>query len=382
MSFKMPGSGFVFWPVGCGDTTTIVIDDQTVMQLDLHHVEASDDDADPRWPVVDHLVAELPKKNGLPYLAAFILTHLDQDHVKGFAELNRRVHIGEIWFTPRALQELEDDADMCEDAEAFCKEARRRIGAVTAGKTESGDRIRVIGWSEILQEGDFAKIPNTCKTIPGNDVTIIDGVDKASKFRAFIHAPFKDDAERDRNGTSIGMQVTLRHGIQDTKVLLLGDLDHDPIKRIFDQSEDDDVAWNILLAPHHCSKSALYEKRNDIDVLDEDLLSAIDAAGCDDRWIVSSSVPIPARNLPGDNPPHAKAKNRYQSLVNDGCFLCTGEHPDTAATSPIIFSTLVWGLHYEKPESVASHTSGVVDAIAFARGGDAPHGTTVGFGRG
>jgi hypothetical protein len=41
--------------VGCGDRTTVVIDADTVLQIDLHHVEESenDDDDDPRSPIVD-----------------------------------------------------------------------------------------------------------------------------------------------------------------------------------------------------------------------------------------------------------------------------------------------------------------------------------------
>jgi len=48
--------GIIFWPVGCGDSTTVVVDADTVVQIDIHHVEDSEGDQDPRIPVVDELV--------------------------------------------------------------------------------------------------------------------------------------------------------------------------------------------------------------------------------------------------------------------------------------------------------------------------------------
>lgn len=383
MSIQLPDCGFVFWPVGCGDSTTIAVDPDHVVQVDIHHVEKAEDDEDPRWAVVDHLVEVLPKRSGKPYLAVFVLTHLDGDHCKGFAELLERVLIGELWFTPRVFQELEDEEDMCADAEAFCKEAKRRMELATiGGAPSSGDRLRVVGWSDLLQAGDFAEIPEEFKTVPGHAVSTIDGDDVSKLFRAFIHAPFKDDADGDRNGTSIGMQVTLHPGPTQTTALLLGDLDHGPIERIFERSEASDLEWNILLAPHHCSKSVMYVKVDGKEQLDQTLVDAIEGAGADPRWIVSSSMPVPKINTAGDSPPHAKAKARYETMVNDGSFLCTGDHTDPAAPIPVVFEANKDGCTHVQAKAAKTKQSAVAEAISKGRGGDAPHATTVGFGRG
>jgi hypothetical protein len=40
-------------PVGRGDSTTVVIDADTVLQIDLHPVEESENDDDPRSPIVE-----------------------------------------------------------------------------------------------------------------------------------------------------------------------------------------------------------------------------------------------------------------------------------------------------------------------------------------
>src|SRR4051812_26501156 len=104
----LPDRGIVFWPVGVGDSATIVIDDETILQVDLHHLECAEDDDDPRVAIVDHLVELLPTVDGKPYLAGFAATHLDEDHILGFAELLERVTIGDLWFTPRIFRDVDE----------------------------------------------------------------------------------------------------------------------------------------------------------------------------------------------------------------------------------------------------------------------------------
>lgn len=52
---------------------------------------------------------------------------------------------------------------------------------------------------------------------------------------------------------------------------------------------------------------------------------------------MASSAPIPAVDQKGSNPPHAITAARYRELVDDGHFLCTGEHPSEKAPEPIVF---------------------------------------------
>ena len=101
MALPLPDRGLVFAPVGCGDSITVAIDSDTIIQIDLHQVGDAEDDDDPRVPIVDELIDALPKRDGRPYLAAFGATHLDSDHVAGFARLLEEVTVGDLWFTPR-----------------------------------------------------------------------------------------------------------------------------------------------------------------------------------------------------------------------------------------------------------------------------------------
>ena len=378
--FTLPDRGFIFWPVGSGDSTTIVINDEHVMQVDLRQMESSSEEDDPHASVGDLLEKLLPQKDGKPYLAAFVLTHPDKDHCQGFAELMDHVSIGEIWLAPRVLSEF--DEDLCDDAQIFKDEAERRIKQARSGNTNSGDRVRIIGYSDILAEEDYDGFPEEMLTIPGNEVTEIDGEELSSAFRAFVHAPFKEDAEAERNDTSIGLQVTLKTADASCKALLLGDLSNPTVNQIFSRSDDADLEWNVLLAPHHCSKTVMYVPNDDgDDVLDNQLMSKIDNAGGECRYIVASSEPIPSRNQSGDNPPHARAKNRYEEIVEQGHFLCTQEHPSEDEPEPIVIRATDEGCDLDSDAEMDADLSGSVPAvIATARGSGSPPTTETQFG--
>src|SRR2546429_5925915 len=145
---NFPDKGFVFWTVGNGDSTTIVVDPETFVQVDINHCEEAGKDPT-RAPVIDELVAALPERDGKKYLAAFGLSHADGDHCRGFARLlnDENVVIGDLWFSPRILLERDELSD---DAKAFCDEAERRIAVNSKGPAGSGDRIRIIGDADIL----------------------------------------------------------------------------------------------------------------------------------------------------------------------------------------------------------------------------------------
>ena len=383
MSFEFPQRGFVFWPVGNGDSTSIVVADNVVMQVDVNQTDAATDANDPREPVVDRLIGHLPRLAGRPYLATFALSHPDEDHCRGFAQLLDDVQVGELWFTPRIFREYRKD--LCDDAVAFRDEAMRRVSKTirARGAVASGDRVRVIGFDDLLKDPEFAGLPPHLLSIPGSDVTTIDGTDHAETFRAFIHSPFKDDVDGERNDTSMGMQASLIDASASCSALLLGDLSYAVVMDIFKRSDLHDVAWNVLLAPHHCSKSVMYTRGPDgKDQLQDDVMAALENARHPGGHIVSSSQPVPASNRDGDDPPHAKAKRRYEEIVDKGHFVCTQEHPNAKSPVPVVFEFSGGGLQMLMPagEIDSSYRRTVENAINRARGEDKPPSQRVGFG--
>lgn len=383
---SLPERGFVFWPVGCGDSTTVVVDGETVVQIDIRHAEGAEADDDPRVAVIDELIELLPEREGMPYLAVFGATHLDKDHIQGFKELREKVTIGDLWFTPRVLWEQDQD-DLCDDAKDFRDEAERRIKKLKSdGQVGSGDRIRIIGFAESLEEHSdiYKDLPEQSVTVPGSEFSELDGEEKSDVFRAFVHAPFKEDAEAERNHTSFALQVTLIGGDTELHAMLLGDLSYDGVKKVFDRSKDETLAFDVFLAPHHCSKSVMYgaDEGETDNTLKQEVLDAIENAAKDGAHIVSSSPPIPATDKDGANPPHRVAADHYEELVDDGHFLCTGEHPSEDSPEPIVFEIADGDVAVrEAAGGSVAKSSALAGAVSTARGTSTPPQTPVGFGR-
>lgn len=368
MSLNIPPKGYVFWNVGNGDSTSIVIDDSHWMQIDLNHKVEADEEDSAYTPVIDKLIEHLPKKNKKPYLAAFALTHPDRDHCLGFQRLFEEVVIGELIFSPRIFDEYKKD--LCDDAIAFKEEAERRVKATIKNPDAgSGERVRIIGYSDILKEEPYKGFPESRLTVPGKAFEELDGDELAGQFRAFVHAPFKDDlAGDDRNGTSLAFQIRLIVDGKNSNVLFFGDHAYPVLHRIFDISEEDDLEWGVFLSPHHCSKSAMYwaDSADEDETFRQDIMDNLEEHKIDPGYCVSSCEPVPSSNKKGDNPPHAKAKNRYQEIVETDHFLVTQEHPNTNKPEPITFEATHTGLVYMKTAKAATPTENKAKAAAVA----------------
>ncbi len=385
MFADVKGPSFIFWPVGTGDTTTIVVSETEVVQVDINDKQMADEEGNEHIPIVDELVAKLPQKDGRPYLSCFILTHPDLDHCRGFADLMDRVEIGEIWHTPRIFREYEDEKDLTDDAIAFRKEAHRRAERAIeeGGDPGAGDRVRIIGYSELFDPGKrYEGFPqDEFYTRPGQEVVMLDGVDASDRFHVFVHAPFKDGMADARNETSLAMRIIIGESGNVLKGLFLGDLSYPTLMQVFDQTHAHDNApmleWNVLLSPHHCSKKAMYEDG----VLQEDVMQEFADSQLEPGYIVASSNEFPHSNSAGDNPPHRRARNRYEEIVNDQ-FLCTGEVSTPEQVQPIIFSVTANGieLDIEDYEMSESAETTLAAAVAKARGNSATPATKVGFG--
>ena len=382
MAIQPPDRGWIFWPVGTGDSTTIRVAETVYIQVDIRHMAKADDDDDPAWPVIDELIELLPTHCGKPYLSLFVLTHPDEDHCQGFEELHDRVTISELWMSPRTFREFRENDDLCGDAQAFHDEAMRRVRTtIEAGEDPGrGHRIRIIGYDELLREPDFEGFPEELLTIPGNIITNVDGEDHSDAFAAFVHAPFKEDSFGDRNDCSLAFQVSLYNGSGAGQALLMGDLSYPVIRRIFDYSKAETLEWNALLAPHHCSKSVMYWKDDgeDDETLKRGMVRDLGNAALNPGYVVSSSQPVPSSNDPGDNPPHAKAKTQYERIVPNE-FICTHEHPNEKDPEPIIFEVNPDGFEYA---GEAESSKSVADALKAAGGSAVPPATAVGFGHG
>lgn len=376
------------WPVGTGDSTTFVVrPNEVVFQVDLRHSQKSEDEESDCAAVIDYLEEHLPRKDGKPYLSAFAITHPDKDHIQGFEELLDRVTVGELWFSPRIFREHDDDPDsLGEDAQAFRDEAHRRVTATVdaGGDPGAGNRVRIIGWDDLLGEKHYKGFPPEFFSVPGDVVESLDGSDLTGEFRAFIHGPFKQGSDQDvgdRNATSLAMQVVLGGDPSAGGVLLLGDHKYPVIREIFDVSKrhgnEGSLKWQVLLAPHHCSKSVMYQAEDGKEVLKRDILDDLEAQQVGDGYIVASADSIPGSNKDGDNPPHAKAKARYEEIASGG-FVCT--HDDGNQAEPLKFIIHGSDIEYVGENNAKKGAGALDEAVSAARGSDATPSTKVGFG--
>jgi uncharacterized protein YrzB (UPF0473 family) len=339
-----------FYPVGNGDCDLITIGDANKkMMFDCNFRQKAEENNEEMYDVLDDLLTNVltTKRCGLPLLDAFLLTHPDQDHCRSFADKfflgdpdsvpqsakdDKKILIGELWYSPRVFEELSGELNA--DAKAFKKEAKRRMDLYKSDSNKAdkdGNRIRIIGWTD---NPELKGLENRIIT-PGNTISEVNGT-SCRYFEMFIHAPFKDDIEgEDRNMTSIVSQLRFKSDKNSddiARIFLAGDTEWRVIEEIMNKTSNDDyLNWDLMEAPHHCSYKFFADDREDdpnqasLDFLDKSEESA---------FIVSSSKVIKKNS---DNPPCQKAKNRYTDRVGESNFFCTSGEKDNDTEAPITF---------------------------------------------
>ena len=339
-----------FYPVGNGDCDFITIGGANKkMMFDCNFRQKAEDDNDEMYDVLSDLLDNelTTKKCGLPFLDAFLLTHPDQDHCRSFADKfylgnpdavsqsakdDKKILIGELWYSPRVFEELTGDLNA--DAKAFKKEAKRRMDLYKSDSKKAdkdGNRIRIIGWTD---NPDLKGLEDRIVT-PGNTISEVNGTN-CRYFEMFIHAPFKDDIEgEDRNMTSIAAQLRFKSDKNSTdiaRVFFGGDTEWRVIEKIMKETTDDDyLKWDLMEAPHHCSyKFFADDRENDANQASLDFLEKSE----DGAFVVSSSKVVKKNS---DNPPCQKAKNRYTDRVGESNFFCTSGEKDEDIEKPIEF---------------------------------------------
>lgn len=377
-----------FWPVGTGDSTTFVVrPDEIVFQVDLRHSQKSEDEDTDCAPVIDYLEEHLPKVDGKPYLSAFAITHPDKDHIQGFEDLLERITVGELWFSPRIFREHDDDPDsLGDDAKAFREEAHRRVTATieAGGDPGAGNRVRLVGWDDLLDEEHYQGFPADFFCVPGDVVQTLDGEDLTGEFRIFVHGPFKQGSDEDvgdRNDTSLALQAVYGDDPSKGGVLLFGDHKYPVLRKIFDVTKEhgngESMKWQVLLAPHHCSKSVMYQDEDGKLVLKQDILDELEDYQVGAGYVVASANCIPDSNKDGDNPPHAIARDRYREIASGG-FVCT--HDDGGHAEPLKFTVNGADIDYAETKSLKSAAGALAAAVKDARGSDQTPTAKVGFG--
>ncbi len=369
-----------YYPVGNADCSLIKLSDGKTIIVDCQFLAdlTNDEGKQIAYDVKADLLNELKRDAlGRPFVDLFISTHPHEDHCKGFAgsffhgdindydvEKNKdEIIIDELWITPRGMKD-----DLADSAVEIRKEAKRRrkIYDDDSGFAGSkGNYLRIIGYDK---DKEFDS--RYCY-VPGKLVSSVHG-SSLSWLDIFIHAPFKEDVEiskkeDNKNATSIVVRFSFKVEGYDgyrTHVLMGGDAEHNIWQHIIENSNLEDLAWHIFLAPHHCSWSFFNEPDDKEEILSSAQTILNNQMGYS-AFIVSSSEEIVDDD---QNPPCYQAKQQYVGALKSGAshFLNTATHYKVGAIpQPIVFVINKFGKMLKETEVVAG-TSSVANPAARA----------------
>lgn len=376
-----------FFSVGNGDMTLIVLETGQRILIDVNIREAADDPAD-TTPDVARALRDLLMRDdeGRLYVDAYLLSHPDQDHCRG---LEKHFHLGpaddwskdsdkifirELWWSPMVFRRALKNDTICADAEAFNREARRRVRKFRQNwkRVTDGDRILILGEDENGQTGGLdpivVKVDQAIRRVNGK------GVDSMS---AVLLAPLpKSEIEDDedllsKNNSSTILRIWLsgegRTG--SCRFLTGGDAGVSIWERLWDKYAGRRIAlsYDILQAPHHCSWRSLshdsWSELGEDAKVSEGARNALSQAR-QGAVIVASSKAI---KDDGNDPPCIRAKREYVDIATAarGGFKCVGELPSNVSTVEIEVGRS--GPRFKTPRP-KYRRSGAVGSIPLAHG--------------
>ena len=339
-----------FFPLGNADTLRIDLADGRKLLIDYADTRNHDDRYDLRCDLPTELRRDLSKTNR-DYFDVVCITHIDNDHCKGFGEFfwlehakayqdDRRIKMRDLWVPAAAILE----ENLKDDARLIRAEARHRLkegqGVLIFSRPE-----RLKHWMEnngIDYQSRKHLIVDAGNLVPGYRK---EGLAQAEFF---VHCPFgwrlDETKVVDRNEASIVMQATFREGGRDSYLLLGSDISHETISEIVHvtrkNSNDDRLLWDLMKIFHHCSYLAIGPERGTDETKAVPAIKWLfETQGRKGGVIVSPSWAIPVKGTQEDKdvqPPHRQAANHHRRVVGqlDGEFTVTMEEPSRIRPRP------------------------------------------------
>ena len=337
-----------FFPVGNGDMTLVETEEGHKVLIDTNIRSVADDPDDDTPDVVAKLRDKLIRDaGGRKYVDALLVSHPDEDHCRGLrkhfhlgppADWSRdadKIFISEIWSSPMVFRRASRHHVLCDDAKAFNTEARRRVRKFRESPRSIGDGNRIL----ILGEDENGKTDDLQSILVRVDEEIlrINGrIDQSVRARLLAPLPADDDDDEEllsKNNSSTVLRFSLSGGgvCDKCRFLTGGDAEVAVWEKLWQRHQwhPDQLSYDILQAPHHCSWHSLShdswsEQGEDAEVCEGAHNALSQARG--GATIIASSNPI--RDDDND-PPCIRAKREYVSVIDDvkGTFKCVGEHP-------------------------------------------------------
>jgi hypothetical protein len=344
----------IFYPVGNGDTSQIVLENGRRVLFDFRHKKKTEKGEGPEINLKDRLKEEL-KKTGKDFFDVVAFTHGDQDHIESsieFFELKHaekykgkdRIKIDTLWVPAAMILETATNDEQSNEFVIWRQEARFRL--------KEGKGIRVFSkpdmlkdWlkeNELTVESRKHLITDAGQVVPGFTLEQ-DGVE------FFCHSPFikhVDENDEFRNEASLIFNVRFRCGNAEFDYLAVGDTTwdilEDIVKTTKDHKNENRLAWDLYNIPHHCSYLALSDEKGERETAPKPLVEELLLMGKEGAYLVSSSDSIQDTKDAHEQaqPPHIQAKRCYEKYLDkvDGAkFLVTMEEPNATEPEPIVF---------------------------------------------
>ena len=365
----------IFYPVGNGDTTQIVLAKGRRVLFDFCHRDKAEDADTPEIDLKARLKEDLKAANR-DYFDVVAFTHADRDHIRGstdFFELQHakkyhgdgRIKIRELWVPAAMLLEEADNDHQTEEYVLLRQEARHRL--------LEGKDILVFSKPQALADWLEPLLKARGESASARDHLFIDAGTIVPGFTLtkdgvefFCHSPFIkhcDDGDIIRNSAALVFNVRFNADGSTYDYLEVGDAEYGDLEDIVSTTRyhknEDRLAWDLFNIPHHCSYRALNEDKGKDETVPTPLVKELLLMGKSDAYIVSCSKPVPdvKDSYEQVQPPHIQARKayeRYLKEVSGRKFLVTMEEPNANKPEPIIFEIGGGGVTWKRSASIGA----------------------------
>jgi len=344
----------IFYPVGNGDTSQIILDNGKRILFDFRHVKKAEDGKGPEIDLSTRLKEELKgcKRASFDVVA---FTHGDKDHIENSTEFfellcakkyqgNDRIKINELWVPAAMILDTATNDEQSAEFVIWRQEARYRLKEGKGIRVFSKpDKLKAwLGENNLTVDSRRHMITDAGQIVPGFTL------DRDS-VEFFCHSPFikhVDESDDLRNEAALIFNVRFKAGSNTFDYLASGDSKWEVLEEIIEATKYhknmDRLEWDIYSLPHHCSYKTLSDEKGEKETVPKPLIKEFLLLGKENAYIVSSSNPIEDTQEGREQklPPHIQAKKcyeRYLTEVGGGKFLVTMEEPSRTKPEPLIF---------------------------------------------